>query len=153
MTLRQPFTLELGTLEETVTVTGESPIVDVQSARHEQVLSNDVAQALPSARSVNSLIEFMPGVTGAPAGDTPGQVQLTPTMTMFATHGGNVAEGRMLVDGVSVGSSRGGGGQSVEGVQLLFAGQDQLGGRQRVRHLACFLGEPPGIKRKKHHAG
>ena len=104
--------LRVGALEETVTVTGESPIVDVQSARHEQVMSNDVAQALPSARSVNSLIEFMPGVTGAPAGDTPGQVQLTPTMTMFATHGGNVAEGRMLVDGVSVGSSRGGGGQS-----------------------------------------
>jgi hypothetical protein len=104
--------LRVGALEETVTVTGESPIVDVQSARHEQVLSNDIAQALPTARSVNSLIEFMPGVTGSPAGDTPGQVQLTPTMTMFATHGGNVAEGRMLVDGVSVGSSRGGGGQS-----------------------------------------
>jgi hypothetical protein len=104
--------LRVGTLEETVTVTGESPIVNVQSARHEQVVSGDVAQTLPTARSVNSLIEFIPGVTGAPAGDTAGQVQLTPTMTMFTTHGGNTAEGRMLVDGVSVGSSRGGGGQS-----------------------------------------
>jgi hypothetical protein len=104
--------LRVGTLEETVTVTGESPIVDVQSARHEQVMSSDVAQALPSARSVNSLIEFMPGVTGTPAGDTAGQVQLTPTMTTFTTHGGSTLEGRMLVDGVSVGSSRGGGGQS-----------------------------------------
>jgi hypothetical protein len=104
--------MRVGALEETITVSGESPIVDVQSARREQVMSGDVVQTLPTARSVNSLIEFIPGVSGAPAGDTPGQVQLTPTMTMFTTHGGSSAEGRMLVDGVSVGSSRGGGGQS-----------------------------------------
>lgn len=104
--------LRVGALEETVTVSGESPIVDVQSARRQQVVDGDVVQALPTARSVNSLIEFIPAISGAPAGDTAGQVQLTPTMTMFTTHGGTTAEGRMLVDGVSVGSSRGGGGQS-----------------------------------------
>ena len=104
--------LMVGALQESVTVTGESPIVDVQSARREQVVAGDVVQALPTARSINSLIEFLPGVSGAPAGDTPGQMQLTPTMTMFTTHGGSTLEGRMLVDGVSVGSSRGGGGQS-----------------------------------------
>src|SRR5215510_4983989 len=40
--------MKLGTLEETVTVTGESPIVDVQSARRQTVLSNDVLKSIPT---------------------------------------------------------------------------------------------------------
>jgi hypothetical protein len=36
--------LRVGSLEETVTVTGESPIVDVQSARRQQVIDGDVLQ-------------------------------------------------------------------------------------------------------------
>src|SRR5688572_5176641 len=34
--------LRVGTLEETVTVTGESPVVDVQSARTQQIIDRDV---------------------------------------------------------------------------------------------------------------
>jgi len=34
--------LKVGTLEETITVTGESPIVDVQTARRESVVARDV---------------------------------------------------------------------------------------------------------------
>ena len=34
--------LRVGTLEETITVTGESPIVDVQSARTQQIIDRDV---------------------------------------------------------------------------------------------------------------
>jgi hypothetical protein len=50
-------------LEETVTVTGESPIVDVQSAKHEQTLSNDVLKAIPTVRSYNAMVVVVPGVT------------------------------------------------------------------------------------------
>ena len=42
--------LRLGSLEETITVTGESPIVDVQSVRRQATISGDVVNAIPSAR-------------------------------------------------------------------------------------------------------
>ena len=38
--------MRVGSLEETVTVTGESPIVDVQSARRQQVIDGDVLNTI-----------------------------------------------------------------------------------------------------------
>ena len=43
--------LRVGSLEETITVTGEAPVVDTQSLTKQQVLSSDVVDALPSARN------------------------------------------------------------------------------------------------------
>jgi Carboxypeptidase regulatory-like domain len=40
--------LRVGGLEETLTVTGEAPVVDVQTTRRETVLSNEVIQSLPT---------------------------------------------------------------------------------------------------------
>ena len=54
--------MRVGSLEETVTVTGESPIVDVQSARRQTVLNNDVLRAIPTVRSYNALVVVVPGV-------------------------------------------------------------------------------------------
>src|SRR6266536_1089760 len=48
--------LKVGNLSETVTVTGESPIVDVQSARRETVVANDVLKAIPTVRSYNAIV-------------------------------------------------------------------------------------------------
>ena len=39
--------LKVGALEETITVTGETPVVDVQSARVQQTVSNDVIRRFP----------------------------------------------------------------------------------------------------------
>ena len=43
--------LTLGSVEETVTVTGEAPTVDVQNTRRSNVISAEVIAALPAARS------------------------------------------------------------------------------------------------------
>src|SRR5688500_14806298 len=43
--------LRVGTLAETVVVTGESPIVDVQSSKREMTLDGDVIRAIPSQRN------------------------------------------------------------------------------------------------------
>src|SRR4029079_11196301 len=40
--------LKVGTLQETIVVTGETPIVDVQSARRETVVSKDLIAGLPT---------------------------------------------------------------------------------------------------------
>ncbi len=99
--------MRVGSLEETVTVTGESPIVDVQSARRQQVIDGDVLQAIPTSRSYNNVLQLVPGVV---AGD--GQVQLRPTMLLFTAHGGSTEDGRLTVDGINTGASRGGAGVS-----------------------------------------
>ena len=99
--------LRVGALEETVTVTGESPTVDVQSARRQQVIDGEVLQAIPTSRSYNNVLQLVPGVV---AGD--GQVQLRPTMLLFTAHGGNAEDGRLTVDGINTGASRGGAGVS-----------------------------------------
>jgi hypothetical protein len=99
--------LRVGALEETVTVTGESPIVDVRSARRQQVIDGDVLQSLPTSRSYNDVLQLVPGVL---AGN--GQVQLRPTMLLFSAHGGNAQDGRLTLDGINTGASRGGAGVS-----------------------------------------
>ena len=99
--------LRVGSLEETVTVTGETPIVDVQSARRQQVIDGDVLQAIPTSRSYNNVLQLVPGVV---AGD--GQVQLRPAMLLFTAHGGSAQDGRLTVDGINTGASRGGAGVS-----------------------------------------
>ena len=99
--------LKVGNVEETVTVTGETPVVDVQSARRQAVLTGEVVAGVPAARSWNGILLLMPGITG-----DPNTVQLTPSMIIFGIHGGPPAEGRLLVDGMNVGASRGGGGVS-----------------------------------------
>ena len=57
--------LQVGALEETVTVTGESPLVDTQNARQQKVFSDEVLTMLPTGQaSVVNLIALTPGMTG-----------------------------------------------------------------------------------------
>jgi len=95
--------MAVGGLEETVTVTGESPIVDVQSAGHEQTLSNDVLKSIPTVRSYNAMVVVVPGVV-TNLNDT---VTGTAT-TQFPIHGGRNNEGRMTIDGLNIGNPPGG---------------------------------------------
>ncbi len=43
--------LKVGSLEETITVSGATPIVDVQSVRRQTTLSNETLTTIPTARS------------------------------------------------------------------------------------------------------
>ena len=46
-----PVDMRVGGIEETITVTGESPVVDVQSAHREIVLDDSTIQAIPATRA------------------------------------------------------------------------------------------------------
>jgi hypothetical protein len=102
--------LRVGSIEETITVTGDSPIVDVQSIRRQTVLDNDVISSIPASRSYNNLMQLMPNtITQAGAAmDT----QVVPGMVVFGGAGGRSNEGRVNVDGISVGSAFNGAGVS-----------------------------------------
>jgi hypothetical protein len=54
--------LKVGALEETITVTGESPIVDVSSTSRVQVLSRDVLDAVPNGRTIYAMSQLVTGV-------------------------------------------------------------------------------------------
>ena len=102
-----PAEMKVGAIEETVTVTGETPVVDVQSVRRETVISNDVIAAIPATRTVGSLLNASPGLTVDGNG-----VAATPTMTFFSARGGQTNEGRMTVNGMTVAAAFNGGGVS-----------------------------------------
>jgi hypothetical protein len=99
--------MRVGSLQETITVTGETPIVDVQSARRGQVLSDDVVKTLPATRGYNAIVFLVPSVTGGS-----NQIDLMPAMRIFYSHGGRGNEGRVQVDGLNVGAAFNGGGVS-----------------------------------------
>ena len=60
--------LKVGTLEETLTVTGESPIVDTQSLTQRVVMTAEVREALPTGRNIQAVGIMIPGTTLAPGG-------------------------------------------------------------------------------------
>jgi hypothetical protein len=99
--------MKVGTLAETITVTGETPVVDVQNAARQQIMNGELVANTPAAKSWNGIMLLVPGVTG-----DNNAVQLTPGMVLFGIHGGPTTEGRLQVDGMNVGASRGGGGVS-----------------------------------------
>ena len=63
--------LKVGALEETITVTGETPIVDVQSAKVQQTVSKDILAAIPTSRNAGGIQALIPGMTQG-AGDSGG---------------------------------------------------------------------------------
>ena len=55
--------MRVGGIEETVTVTGASPLVDVQSTRQQSVVTNELLDILPtSGKAVYNLVALTPGL-------------------------------------------------------------------------------------------
>ena len=94
--------MKVGTLQETIVVTGETPIVDVQSARRETVVSKDLIAGLPTTGGYSSLLALVPGIVGGTR-----DVQTGPCACTFSSHGAMLAgraneEGRTLLDGLLI---------------------------------------------------
>ncbi len=102
--------LRVGTLEDAVTVTGEGPVVDVKSARRQQVVNRELLTAIPSARTYQTMVALAPGVTTTGGQDVGGLN--SPATRAFGIHGGPATEGRVMVDGMNAGAARGGAGVS-----------------------------------------
>jgi len=66
--------LPVGALQETVTVSGETPLVDTQNVRKQTVLTSDLLDALPtSTKNWATIVEVTPGFSGSFA-DVAGQL-------------------------------------------------------------------------------
>jgi hypothetical protein len=92
--------LRVGALTETITVSGESPIVDVQSSQATRTIDNELIAAIPSARGYQSFTVLQPGlnVQGADVGGSTGAL-----FSVFQAHGGRRNEGQVQVNGLSAG--------------------------------------------------
>jgi Carboxypeptidase regulatory-like domain len=109
--------LRLGTLEETITVTGETPIVDVQSARTQQIIDREILSAIPTSRNAIGLQNLVPGMSATggvgiignsntDSGGIGGSMQ----SVAAAIHGGRAADSRIYADGINMGWAGGNGG-------------------------------------------
>jgi 5-hydroxyisourate hydrolase-like protein (transthyretin family) len=57
--------MQVGNLTETITVTGESPLVDTRNARRQTVVTADLLNVLPSSvKNLNNLVTLTPGFRG-----------------------------------------------------------------------------------------
>jgi hypothetical protein len=58
--------LEVGTIEQTVEVSSEAPIVDVTQSKVQTNVTSDVIVGIPKGRSFQSVIQFAPGARNEP---------------------------------------------------------------------------------------
>jgi hypothetical protein len=95
--------MRVGGLQETITVTGETPVVDTQSTRREVTLDNETLRSLPSVRSYSYLLTTVPGLQ-----TNVNNVNTGPVFAIFPIHGGRGVESRLTVDGLNISNPPGG---------------------------------------------
>ncbi len=95
--------MRVGGLEESVTVSGQTSTVDVQNVRSQTVLSNSVLDNLPSQRSPQSFVPYIPGVVG-------GLGDIGRDTASLAIHGGRPGEANVAIDGFNDHTFEGSGG-------------------------------------------
>src|SRR5258708_28900442 len=98
--------LKVGSLEESVTVSGQSPLVDVQNAQRTHVLERSVLDALPTTRNMQTVGAPIPGVklSRPDVGGSQGMEQ-----AYMRTHGADDRHTSKQVERMSGNSSMGGG--------------------------------------------
>ncbi len=94
--------MRVGAVEETITVTGESPIVDVQSAAQTRSVTQDIIKQLPGGGSWIQLAASVPAIrasvtdVGGVLGDSVG--------ASVQAHGSLLGDGVSLFDGLRIGN-------------------------------------------------
>jgi outer membrane receptor protein involved in Fe transport len=100
--------MRVGSLEETITVTGASPVVDVTNVRRQTVVTNELLEALPtSTKSIGQLTTLTTGVTGL--GDVGGTYQVEPGQDVVSGGGRFHGKGgtKVSYDGMGMENSSG----------------------------------------------
>src|SRR5439155_6800883 len=99
--------MRAGSLEETITVSGQSPLVDVQTTTAQKTLTHDLLESLPTNKGIASFAALTPGISlGATAQDVGGNKGELATMSI---HGGSGNDQRLLQDGMRFNSMEGSG--------------------------------------------
>jgi len=92
--------LTVGTLEETITVSGASPLVDTQNVTQQKAITNTVLDAVPTPKSMIGLATLMPAATQAPSTQDVGGSR-GESSTRISVHGGRPDDAALMLDGMS----------------------------------------------------
>ena len=137
-----PVRLEVGALTETITVTGESPTVDVRSNVQQTVMNQEILEGVPTGRDPWSLAKIIPGVQVSTY-DVGGTQSIQ--QSSLSSHGSNTNDVSYNIDGATVNWPGGGGGVD----DALLRPGDVRGGQLHD------LGDPGGSagRRRLHQHG
>jgi hypothetical protein len=91
--------MQLGQLEESITVTGESPLVDVRNSVSQSVMTREKLDVIPSGKDPFSVGQLIPGVTTSTPDVGGTQIMQQPTLQV---HGSSNLDGVYMVDNVQV---------------------------------------------------
>jgi hypothetical protein len=122
--------LSVGDLAETLIVLGATPVVDVQSVRRQAVIENAVVNELPAARTYGAILAAIPALQGA----GPNPALSTDANAFFTAHGGPGTEGRVQLDGLTIGAAINGGGATGNAIDTANAREVQHVPQVERRH-------------------
>jgi hypothetical protein len=101
--------MKVGSVEETITVSGASPIVDTQNVVQKQTSSREVMDALPTDRNFVSFAAMQPGVFVTGVSQNVGG-SIPETGMNLVVHGSRAADSLVMVDGMPIINGSGAGG-------------------------------------------
>ena len=98
--------LSVGDIQESVTVSGASPVVDIQNVEQRAVMSREVIDSIPTGKSINSYGLLVPGMVGANTYGSSltqdaGGLSLQ-TLGTMAIHGGDFDDQVVTINGMDV---------------------------------------------------
>ena len=104
--------LKVGSVEETITVTAATPLVDVQSTVTGRAITRDLIDAVPTGRTVQNVAQLIPGVVSntshgglLPSSDVGGSGQAG--IQQVSIHGSSANDQRVLMDGLPLNTAVG----------------------------------------------
>jgi len=91
--------LKVGELQETVTVSGQTPLIDVQNLTQQKTVSKDLLDAVPTAKSMLGIAALMPSVVEPPNAQDVGGSKGERSVRL-SVHGSKTFDSRLLQDGM-----------------------------------------------------
>jgi len=91
--------LSVGTVEEAITVTGESPLVDVQRSVSQSVMTRETLDTIPTGKDPFAVGQLIAGVTTSTPDVGGTQIMQQPTLQV---HGSSNNDNVFMVDGVQI---------------------------------------------------
>lgn len=118
-TARVDAKMSVGGVEESVTVSGQSPVVDLSSTSTSATFTSEVLEEVPRGRDFQSVVEMSPGVTRAGAPDVGGsQMAQRPAMSTY----GLEATPKIVVEGINITT----GSDANTAVYFNYAGMEEI---------------------------
>jgi len=108
--------MQIGGVEESITVTGASPVVDLQSTQNQSVLNRDALDVLPAARTMQGGAGLVPGVSFYSQG----------FVSTMSVHGSATLDQHIYFDGMNIGQNLTGSGSQANGVNVNELAQTEL---------------------------